>query len=353
MVALRSGLQMSRGRLGEAEQLLSNSFDELLRGEFVKPSAVVHISAQMAAIFYRRNQLQEALEEAEKCIRYAEPQQANQSLLDAYTIKALALQAHGKPRQASAMIEEAQIIAAATAAPLRERGVNFAAINLALLQGDTEFLVDWATAQHIDSSQPYSPTWEQTILLLGRFLLRQGEFQRARDLIALLKPRAEKRIQFEACLVADLIESAALKGLGQEDQARATLEGAIERAATEGYVQAFVEDAHCLHELLLSLRKSKNGPVRLYLPTLLKACHAVIEPSTSRRRVELEHGQELTPRETEILQLIAVGMSNKEIAAAAFVSLSTVKTHINHIFQKLEVGNREQMISSARALEII
>ena len=56
---------------------------------------------------------------------------------------------------------------------------------------------------------------------------------------------------------------------------------------------------------------------------------------------------ELTPREAEILQFIATGMSNKEIAATAFVSLSTVKTHINHIFQKLDVGNRKDMIQQS------
>lgn len=48
----------------------------------------------------------------------------------------------------------------------------------------------------------------------------------------------------------------------------------------------------------------------------------------------------LTHREMQILQLIADGKTNKEIAAAHFVEVSTVKTHVNNIYTKLAVSNR-------------
>lgn len=48
----------------------------------------------------------------------------------------------------------------------------------------------------------------------------------------------------------------------------------------------------------------------------------------------------LTPREQEILSLMARGLSNDEIAAASFVSLSTVKTHVRHIFEKTGARDR-------------
>jgi DNA-binding CsgD family transcriptional regulator len=53
-------------------------------------------------------------------------------------------------------------------------------------------------------------------------------------------------------------------------------------------------------------------------------------------------GQQLTQRELQILQLIADGKTNKEIAATYFVELSTVKTHVNNIYAKLSVSNRVQ-----------
>jgi two-component system, NarL family, response regulator LiaR len=62
---------------------------------------------------------------------------------------------------------------------------------------------------------------------------------------------------------------------------------------------------------------------------------------------------ELSKRELEILGLLARGHSNQEIAAKLFVSLSTVKTHNQNIFEKLDVKRRTQAIEKAKRLNLI
>ena len=57
----------------------------------------------------------------------------------------------------------------------------------------------------------------------------------------------------------------------------------------------------------------------------------------------------LTPRETEVLRLVAEGLSNREIAARLFIGESTVKTHLLHITDKLEAPSRTGAVT--RALE--
>lgn len=62
---------------------------------------------------------------------------------------------------------------------------------------------------------------------------------------------------------------------------------------------------------------------------------------------------ELSKRELEILGLLAKGHSNQEIAAKLFVSLSTVKTHNQNLFEKLDVKRRTQAVEKAKRLNLI
>jgi DNA-binding CsgD family transcriptional regulator len=61
----------------------------------------------------------------------------------------------------------------------------------------------------------------------------------------------------------------------------------------------------------------------------------------------------ITPRELEILELIAAGLSNKEIAARAFVSENTVKTHSSRVFGKLGAQRRTQAVQLAKEQRLI
>ena len=61
----------------------------------------------------------------------------------------------------------------------------------------------------------------------------------------------------------------------------------------------------------------------------------------------------LTRKEVEVLSLLAEGGSNADIAKSLFVSTSTVKTHLIHIYQKLEVSRRTEAVKKGRALKII
>ncbi|MEO8674837.1 MAG: LuxR C-terminal-related transcriptional regulator [Casimicrobiaceae bacterium] len=61
----------------------------------------------------------------------------------------------------------------------------------------------------------------------------------------------------------------------------------------------------------------------------------------------------MTPREHEILELIAAGFSNKEIAGRVFVSENTVKTHSSRVFEKLGARRRTQAVQRAKTLGLI
>lgn len=61
----------------------------------------------------------------------------------------------------------------------------------------------------------------------------------------------------------------------------------------------------------------------------------------------------ISNRELEVLQLMAEGLSNQEIAARLFVSLSTIKTHTSRLFEKMDVKRRTQAVEMGKRLRII
>ena len=67
-----------------------------------------------------------------------------------------------------------------------------------------------------------------------------------------------------------------------------------------------------------------------------------IDPAIAQRLSHASEVDELTPRETEVLRHLALGESNRAIAAALCVSEETVKTHVANVLSKLQAENRAQ-----------
>ena len=83
-----------------------------------------------------------------------------------------------------------------------------------------------------------------------------------------------------------------------------------------------------------------------------KSLQKPILPSTEINKKKIE-SLEISKREYEVLQKIAEGLSNKEIAEALFLSESTIKTHVSNLLVKLNAKRRTQALQIAKSLQII
>lgn len=88
-------------------------------------------------------------------------------------------------------------------------------------------------------------------------------------------------------------------------------------------------------ELVLAVRAAARGETVLAPPLAAKLMRQV------------RGGDQLTPREVEVLRLVARGMSNGEIASELFIGEATVKTHLLHVFDKLGVSDRTAAVTTA------
>ena len=98
----------------------------------------------------------------------------------------------------------------------------------------------------------------------------------------------------------------------------------------------------------LGLKLTKKPPPEIVVKEIVVA--APIEFAVNELKLR-ELG--VTPRELEILQLIAAGMSNREIADKLFVSENTVKTHSSRLFDKLSAKRRTQAVQIGKEMGLI
>jgi LuxR family maltose regulon positive regulatory protein len=100
----------------------------------------------------------------------------------------------------------------------------------------------------------------------------------------------------------------------------------------------------------------KRGILPDYTSRLL-AAFPIVEPEqadpSNTQTPTSELIEPLSERELEVLQLIAEGLSNQEIATRLFLSLHTIKTHTRNIYSKLNAHNRTEAVARARAVGIL
>lgn len=120
------------------------------------------------------------------------------------------------------------------------------------------------------------------------------------------------------------------------------------RAGAAGYI---LKDAH-VDDVVSAIRRATSGesplPPKLSTQLLRQLALEAGETLSKPGRAKLPYP--LTPREVEVLELLALGKTNREIAQDFMITVGTVKNHVEHLTRKLEVSDRTQAV--VRALEL-
>lgn len=124
-----------------------------------------------------------------------------------------------------------------------------------------------------------------------------------------------------------------------------SLEHALRLAEPEGYVRLFMDLGRPMGQLLQEARRRQV--MTPYVDTLLQAFGVSAVPGGPGLP------EPLSPRELDVIRLVAAGLTNEEIAGELFISPETVKKHTGNIYGKLGVGNRTEAAARARELGIL
>ncbi len=223
-----------------------------------------------------------------------------------------------------------------------------------LKQGRLDKAREWAKERGYSIPDKVSYLAEFDLLTLVRVRLADGSFDGMDDLLERLRILAEAQNRMDSVLEILLTEALVHRAQGHTLQAFSTLERALTLAKPEGYLRTFVDEGEAMRLLVSDFRSTianRAHPLFEYVGKLLAAFGS---PSDSQITAPQSLPPDsLTPRELEILRLVAQGLSNTEISQRLYLALSTVKGHNQRIFDKLQVQNRTEAVVRARELGLL
>jgi LuxR family maltose regulon positive regulatory protein len=254
----------------------------------------------------------------------------------------------GDENRAHRIIQQAERLAQGYDHPFPMAEVAELRARLWMAQGNQAAAARWAEGLDLGPAKA-GPALASEVeqIAVARVLLAEGKPGGSLELLAGLLAPAEKAGRMKSANKILALQALALQAQGNLVQALSTLERALSRAAPEGFVRTFVDEGEKMAKLLR--RALVEGIAPSYVSKLLAASGESDKPAPEAAQALVEP---LTERELEVLRLIAAGLSNQEIALELVVALSTVKTHINHIYGKLDAKSRTQAVAKARELDL-
>jgi LuxR family maltose regulon positive regulatory protein len=189
---------------------------------------------------------------------------------------------------------------------------------------------------------------------LARILIAQEQLDEATELLQRLLKVAEMGGRTSRTIEILILQALTKHSKGDIDQAVSTLEKALTLAEPEGFIRAFIDEGLPMARLLYEASTREIAPD--YIRQLL-----AVFPVTKPQKTELQKKRSpvselvepLSEREIEVLELIAEGLTNQEIASQLYLAPSTVKVHTRNIYGKLGVHHRTDAVAKARAFGIL
>ncbi len=223
-----------------------------------------------------------------------------------------------------------------------------------LAQDKLEAAAQWVRERGLELDKEPSYVGGLEYIAFARILIAQGRWDETTKLLQRMLEAAKVGGNITREIEIMMLQALAFQAGGDTTRAMDALERALTLAEPEGFIRIFVDEGPPMACLLYEA--VSHGIAPDYARRLL-AAFPMPEPEqdgpSDTQAPESDLIEPLSERELEVLQLIAEGLTNPEIASRLFLSLHTVKAHARNIYGKLGVHNRTEAVTRARALGVL
>jgi len=342
---LRGEVLQAQGQLREAARQYEQVLQLAHVWDISYSPAIGYALTGLGRIWCEWNDLDSAANYAHAGLEHGKRTDIIDVLLRGYLALVRIEKARGDLDGALVLLEDVKPVVQRMGVPEVMDWVNALEAQIWLEKGETEAVIRWAASY---SGGDYDAIFPSIPVVLAHVRLAQGQPDEALQLLEHALQAAEQVGRFGNAILILVAKALAQRARGDPDQALADLEKALALAEPEGYVRVFLDEGRPIVRLLR--RAAMRNPASNYIKTLLDGLG---EPESVEPIVPSQLIEPLSARELQILQLIADGATNQEIANELVVAVNTVKKHISNIFGKLGVSNRVQAVSQARLLGLL
>lgn len=309
----------------------------------------------LAEMYYQRDALNNSMIEVSKAI--AKNGRAENTLDILFTDKVIIaqiLQARGQMDEARQLLEKfKEQLAENHAHELLSSLKAFEALQN-LMEGNNELALEWSVSEAPDETKGFRVLERYGYLMKIRVYLCTGATSRALPLIEVFQNYVVDYSRHYNLIETTILKAICLDKMGEVKLADETMIKAIALAESFNFVRIFADEGGGSYLILERLKEDERVKDSGYYKRILKAAEIFYKRYPQYYQKKKEKNQTLlTAAEKTVLQEIATGKTNPEIAEQLYVSLATVKTHINRIYGKLAVRNCTQALLEARKQHLI
>ena len=359
----RADLLGAEGLLQEALALTAGAGDRPLP---TAQGAYRHL----AGVCYERDRLDESEQHLATALELARQGEQVLPLAMGLSAQALLRQARGDRAGALAALDEARAVVGAAGLARYRPLLEARRAELRLRQGDAGAAAAWAASFDPEADwRPLSHDGRNNLrglhLAFARAQIGLGRPEAALAVLARLAELAEAERSPARLAEALVLRALALDGMGEGGAARHELGRALLLALPAGSLRVFLDEGPALRPLLTA-QPARGAGRDGWLAAIVARLLAALAPKPERPPAEaggapLAAGdraaqgldEPLTPRELEVLRLLAAGLSSSEIAERLVVSVNTVKTQLKSVYGKLDAHSRSAALARARALGLL